>query len=124
MKKILTTLSLLALAPSPAYAYQLTVSGEPEIGVKDLGGAFKNIADFAIIIGAVAVFFYLLWGGMQWLTSGGDKGKTEEAQKRITAAVIGLAIVASAWAIMRVIDAFFGVGLFSGGNVTLPSIND
>jgi hypothetical protein len=70
------------------------------------------------------VFFYLLWGGIQWLTSGGDKGKTEEAQKRITAAVIGLAIVASAWAIMRVIDAFFGVGLFSGGNVTLPTINN
>jgi hypothetical protein len=124
MKKTLTALTLLALSANPAYAYQLTVSGEPAIGVKDLGGAFKNIADMAIIIGAIMVFFYLLWGGIQWLTSGGDKGKTEEAQKRITAAVIGLAIVASAWAIMRVIDAFFGVGLFSGGNVTLPTINN
>lgn len=43
---------------------------------------------------AGAIFFlYLLWGGVQWMTAQGDQGKVQEAQKRIVAAIAGIAIV-------------------------------
>src|SRR3972149_8194754 len=126
MKKALTSLSLLtatAFSAAPAYAQAVIQADvEPTKGVADLGKLFSGVADMAIIIAAIMVFFYLLWGGISWLTSGGDKAKTEEAQKRITAAVIGLAIVASAWAIIKVIDTFFGVGIFSGTGVNIPTV--
>ena len=53
----------------------------------------------------------LVWGGIQWIMSGGDKAKTEEARNRITAALVGLAIVASAWAIMKLVEYFFGLNI-------------
>ena len=47
----------------------------------------------ASIAAALAAFFYLILGGFQWITSGGDKAGTEAAREKITAAFIGLAIV-------------------------------
>ena len=45
------------------------------------------------------------------------KGKTQEARDRITAALVGLAVVASAWAIMLIISYFFGINILDG-NIT------
>ena len=71
----------------------------------------SNAIGIALILAGVMVFVYLVWGGIQWITSGGDKGKTEEARARITAALIGLAIVAAAWAVMQLVGYFFGLDL-------------
>jgi hypothetical protein len=66
---------------------------------------------FVLIIAAVAFFFMLVLGGISWITSGGDKGKTEAARNRITAGLVGLVIVFAAWAILTLIESFFGVNL-------------
>lgn len=91
-----------------------------------LGGIFK-ISNFgavvtsgitlAFILAAILVFVFLIWGGIQWMTSGGDKAKTEEARNRITAALVGLAIIAVAWAIMQLLAYFFG---FSVTDINVP----
>lgn len=65
----------------------------------------------ALIIAAVVFFFMLVIGGIRWILSGGDKGKTEEARNQITAALVGLVIVFSAWAIAQLINALFGVNI-------------
>ncbi len=72
-----------------------------------------NAIDAIFIIAAVAFFAFLVWGGIQWLISGGDKGKTQEAGNRITAALVGLAIVAASWAIFQLVIYFFGINLES-----------
>lgn len=72
-----------------------------------------------LVVAGVVFFFMLVIGGIRWITSGGDKGQTESARSQITAALIGLVIVFSAWAILTLIRAFFGVDLL--GNLTLPS---
>ncbi len=59
-----------------------------------------NLVNIAFVIAIVLVFFYLIWGGIEWITSGGEKGKTESARNKITAAVIGLIILAAAYAIL------------------------
>ena len=64
----------------------------------------------AIVIAGLLTFAFLVWGGIEWLTSGGDKEKYEAARGRITAAVIGLVIVVAAWAILQVISNFLGLG--------------
>jgi hypothetical protein len=44
-----------------------------------------------LLIGAgIAALFYLILGGLQWITSGGDKAGVEAAREKITAAMIGL----------------------------------
>jgi len=50
-------------------------------------------------------------GGFQYLTSGGDKTKTEEARSRITNALIGLVIVTASWAVWKIVVYFFGIDI-------------
>lgn len=64
---------------------------------------------FVLIISALIFFFMLIFGGIKWILSGGDKGKTESARNQITAALIGLVIVFSAWAIITLLGTIFGI---------------
>ena len=79
---------------------------------------FSQVVSAAIqivlVVAAIIFFFMLVLGGLKWITSGGDKGKTEGARSQITAALVGLVIVFAAWAIVQLIEAFFGVSILSG----------
>ena len=66
-----------------------------------------------MVIAAIVFFFMLIVGGIRWITSGGDKTQTESARGQITAALIGLVIVFSAWAIVTLVNAFFGINILS-----------
>ena len=121
MKKFAPLASLVALVATvtPAFAQNLGVPKPDNFNIVDLGVFISKTMGAALIIAALLVFIYLVWGGIQWITSGGDKGKTEEARNRITAALVGLAIVAAAWAVIQLIAYFFGIDVF-GGTKTLP----
>ena len=64
-----------------------------------------------LIIAALVFFFMLVFGGISYITSGGDKAQTEAARGRITAALIGLVIVFAAWAIINLVNIFFGINI-------------
>lgn len=64
----------------------------------------------AAVIAGIIVLIYLVIAGIKYITSSGDPGKTEEAQKQIIAAIIGLAIVVLAYALTRVITTLLGIG--------------
>jgi hypothetical protein len=82
----------------------------------DLGTYVSSIVGVALSVAALAAFIFLVLGGIQWITAGGDKGKIEEARNRITNAIIGLAIVAASWAIFLLVDNFFGIGITGKSN--------
>lgn len=77
--------------------------------IEDIVGAFIK---FILVIAGLVFFFILVLGGIKWIMSGGDKAHTEGARNQITAALVGLVIVFSAWAIISLINAFFGIDLF------------
>lgn len=83
----------------------------------DIGAAINAILTFVFVIAVLLVFLYIVWGGITWITSGGDKGKTEEARNRITAAVVGLIILLASFAILQLVLRFFTGG--SGINEVL-----
>ena len=66
-----------------------------------------------LIVAAIVFFFMLVIGGIRYITSGGDKAQTEAARGQITAALIGLVIVFAAWAIISLVNAFFGINILS-----------
>jgi len=55
----------------------------------------------------------LVWGGVRWIMSQGDKSNVENARNQITNALIGLAIIFAAWAIMKLIETLFGISIFN-----------
>ena len=84
--------------------------------------AIQFVISFLFVVGSVAFFIMLLWGGVQWITSGGDKEGVEKARKKITQSAIGLCILFSSYAIMILIDKIFlggSEGIFS---FTLPNL--
>jgi hypothetical protein len=87
--------------------------------ITDIGVLISRVISVAFIIAGILTFALLVMGGIEWLTSGGDKTKTENARNRITSAIVGLAIVAASWALMKLIAYFFGVDVFEG-NINIP----
>lgn len=74
----------------------------------------RGLIRVIFIFSTLAVLIFLIYGGFKWVTSGGDKTKTEEARGTITAAIVGLAIIALAFIIVRLLEAFFGISITQG----------
>jgi hypothetical protein len=81
-------------------------------------GMVSGFIGLILVIAGLSFFFILVIGGIKWILSGGDKAHTEGARNQITAALVGLVIVFSAWAIIALIKSFFGVDLMK---LTIPS---
>ena len=79
----------------------------------DFGDLVGMAINFLLIIAVIAFFFIIVTGGIGWITSGGDRGKIQAAQSQVTSGLIGLVIVFAAWAILSIIENFFGVNLRS-----------
>ncbi len=79
-------------------------------------GALKafiaNIINVLYFFAAIIFLFMILIGGFDWIRSGGDKGKIEGAQKRITNAVIGIAILGLAFLFTRIVGNILGFNFF------------
>ena len=126
MKKLLaltSILSLMALTVVPAFAVasptEITIDTPAEVKITDIGPLISASISLILIIAGIAAFFYLVFGGIQWITSGGDKAGTEAAREKITAAIIGLVIVAASYALIRIAETFLGINIFSA-SITIP----
>lgn len=112
------TKKLMRSVPASAVALQVFAGSamaiadvKPPTGfATDIGALISQVLTFIFIIAVLLVFLYIIWGGIEWITSGGDKGKTESARNRITAAVIGLVILLASYAILQLV-----IGFFTGG---------
>ena len=100
-----------SLIPVAFAAPSLGVPRPEQAKITDIGILVSSSINIVIIIAGILVFALLVWGGIQWMTSGGDKTKTEEAKSQITNALIGFAIVAASWAVWKIVIYFFGVDI-------------
>ena len=85
--------------------------------MSDFIGKALTIA-FAVAI--LVVLVMLIWGAFEWITSGGDKDTVGKARGRIVNALIGLAVLAIAYALARVAAQFLG---FDITNIVVPTPN-
>jgi hypothetical protein len=97
-------------------------------GQADFGGLtsltiprlISGLISLTMVVAAIVFFFILVIGGIRWIMSGGDKAQTEAARSQITAALVGLVIVFAAWAIVQLIQVFFGINIFQ---LSLPTVD-
>ncbi|OGH47795.1 MAG: hypothetical protein A3A51_03750 [Candidatus Levybacteria bacterium RIFCSPLOWO2_01_FULL_39_10] len=74
-----------------------------------------NILNVVFIVAVIIALAFLIYGGIKWVTSGGDKTKVEGARNTIVAALIGLVLVFLAYFILQIVFALFGLD-FNQGN--------
>lgn len=92
----------------------ITIQQPDSFVISDFGVMIAGITAIGLIVAGVLMLLYLVWGGIQWITSGGDKAQIEGARGRITNALIGLTIVASAWALIGILEYMLGTSFTTG----------
>ena len=68
----------------------------------------QYIVNMMFLVAAFLAVAYLMFGGIKWITSRGDKMAVEAARKHIVAAVIGLVIVAGSFFALNVVFRLLG----------------
>lgn len=81
------------------------------------------VVNLLFILAAILAIVYIIYGGIRWITSGGDKTAVEEAKKHVTAAIIGLVVVAGAFVILQVVFNVLGAENPLQGGFKLPTLD-
>lgn len=84
----------------------------PEAG---FGTFLSGILSAILVIAVLLAFLYLVWGAIEWISSGGDKGKVEKARDRMTQSIIGLIVLGAILAIFGLVQSFLGVSILNFG---------
>jgi hypothetical protein len=99
-------------------AQNLQIAGQPIEGplkgINNLGDLVNRALIFLMPLASVILLLVLIWGGYDFLTSGGDAAKVKNAQAKITTGLIGFFILIFSYFIVRVIAFIFGLetGIF------------
>lgn len=114
-------MNFLAQLRNPVLPENIGGSTNPSI---DSGGTatglfITNIIDGMFIVAFILALIFFMTGAIHWITSGGDKANLENARNKIIHALVGLIVIASAWAIMLVVGDFFGLDF---KRLPIPSI--
>lgn len=86
---------------------------EKKSGQAFLEGFLPAVIGLGFLIGLVIFVFSMFIGAIKWLSSGGDKQGIEDARKTIGNALMGVVILLSIFALIKVIENFFGVNILS-----------
>lgn len=95
----------------------------PQAGINpatSIGTILSNVLTIIFVVAALAVLFMLIWGAFQWITSGGEKEAVGKARGRIIAALVGLAVLALAFLITRVVGQLVNIDVLNLKN--LPTL--
>lgn len=88
--------------------------------ITNIGRVISSAVSFILVIAGLLAFVYLILGGIQWITSGGDKAGLEGARNKIIHAIVGLIVVFSAWAITILLQNFLGITILGAINIDRP----
>ena len=92
------------------------VKQKPEDSPAIFAKFFSSLIGVLLIGASLWTFIQLLWGGLDWISSGGDKSKLEMAQHRITTALLGLFVVVTSWALYLLVLQFLGISPIGSTN--------
>lgn len=98
-----------ALGSSLGKAAPKALQGATDLNVI-IGGLIEGVIGFL----GVVLFLYLLYGGYRWMTAGGDSKKVDEARDVMKNAIIGLVIIAAAYAIANFVISSLGNAVGGG----------
>lgn len=114
---LLTPGLVFAQTPTPN---AIIISPPANIGFRSLSDFIKNALVLVFAVGAFLVLIMLILGAYEWITSGGDKEAVGKARNRIINALVGLLILAIAFALVNLIGQFTGLNI---QNLVVPTPN-
>ncbi|MFZ5534643.1 MAG: hypothetical protein ACOY3M_00635 [Patescibacteria group bacterium] len=95
--------------------------GGNDTGPSALGSIISSLVGVFLILALISTFLYMMLGGFDWVTSGGDKTKLQSARDKITNALVGLVVVGASWAVMMIVSNFIGIDF---PNLPIPVVGN
>lgn len=80
----------------------------------------KSVLNFIIGLLFVLVTLYFIWGVIKYVMAAGDETKIKSGKQHMLWGIIGMAVIAGAWGLVRIILDYFGVSSGTGG-ITPPT---
>lgn len=84
-----------------------------------LADIISRVISILLFAAFVIALLFLIWGGIKWILSGGEKDQAGKAKETITSALIGIAVVLASWLLLNVV-----VQLLTGTSFTNINIPD
>ena len=79
-----------------------------------LGEIVSKFLPFILGLAGIILFFFLIWGGFSWMMAKGDPKATASAREKITKAIVGFAIIFTAYWLAQILGKMFGISQFQG----------
>lgn len=97
------------------FAQEIRIGGMPIKGplsrdYTSIASIINNVVPFIIALAGIILFFVLMWGGFDYVTSQGAPEKLKTANAKITAGVIGFILLITSFLIVRILSYIFGIG--------------
>jgi TRAP-type C4-dicarboxylate transport system permease small subunit len=101
----------------PVFAAEEGNSWQPSGVTGDANALIRRTLDLILIIVVVAAVIFIMFAGIQYVTSQGDASKAKTAMSSITNAIIGLVVAFAAYALIQLV-----MGQIVGKEIgTIPS---
>lgn len=86
-----------------------TVNG-PLKGIGTVGDLISRLLTFLFPLAAVILALVIIWGGYDFLLSGGESDKIQAGRAKITYGIIGFVLLSISFIMAKLIGAIFGLG--------------
>lgn len=103
--------------PSGIYNPVIGIFGR-QAGELTIAYILATLLRLSLVAAGILLLFYLIMGGIQWLTSGGEKTAVAAARDKITNAFIGLIIIVLVIVVINLINIIFDLDIL---RPTLPT---
>jgi len=100
-------------------AQSINVGGQNIQGPLDVGQGTGNnvtlaaivnrVVQFLIPVAGIILLLVLIWGGYDYMMSGGTPDKIKSAQAKLTTAIIGFILLITSYILVKVITMIFGI---------------
>lgn len=101
-------MGLLIVAPVvvPMFAHAQFIKPDCPPGVRcenySLSGLIKTIINYMLAFSGLIALGFLIWGGFQYITAGGNEESAEKGKGTVFNAIIGLVIIGLSYVIVNV----------------------
>lgn len=84
-----------------------------QTGSSFFGKFLPALIALAFAAGVLFFFANIIIGAIKWITSQGDKSALESARGQITSALVGIIILFGVFAVLTLIEKFFGITILT-----------
>lgn len=82
-----------------------------------LGSLLSVVMTFS----AILLLLYLVWGAVEWITSGGESAKLQAARNKMLHAIIGIIVLSSVIALFALVQYILNIEIFTFPGATTTS---